>query len=155
MIQRFTAYRRAVPATHDSNQANPPDEPQFEGVIFSDGSVAIRWRTACRSTSVWGSLEDAMAIHGHPEYDTYIVWHDGGGWAPIAAAPKDGTQIRVTYQSKDDGQMDDPVEVHWGFPKAFPHGVWQGGTKEKPEDWVFSHPSHYQPLTGFELKMEA
>ena len=75
-LRTFTAYRKTdISATHDSNQLNPPDEPQFEGCVFSDGSVVLRWLTAKRSTSVWQSLDDAMAIHGHPEYGTVIVWH--------------------------------------------------------------------------------
>jgi hypothetical protein len=68
-------YRRAdISATHNDNQVNPPDTPQFEGVLFSDGKVAIRWLTKCRSTSVWDSFEDLMAIHGHPEYESELVW---------------------------------------------------------------------------------
>lgn len=77
-MKRFTAYRRNISQrqTHNTLQRNADDEPQFEGVIFSDGSVAIRWLTACRSTSVWASLKDCLSIHGHPEYGTEIVWHD-------------------------------------------------------------------------------
>ena len=73
----FTMYRRGdLSATHDANQANAADEPQFEGVVFSDGSVAVRWLTARRSTSVWASIEDMLAIHGHPEYESELVWTD-------------------------------------------------------------------------------
>lgn len=79
-MKTFTVYRPSPPETHDANQKNPPDQPQFEGVIFSDGRVALRWLTAARSVSVWDSFEDMSAIHGHPEYGTYFVWHD---------APKD------------------------------------------------------------------
>lgn len=76
-IRRFTMYRKGdLSQTHDKNQANAPDEPQFEGVVFSDGSVAIRWLTKMRSTSIWDNLETAMAIHGHPEYESELVWHD-------------------------------------------------------------------------------
>ena len=74
-MRTFTMYRRNPPDTHDHNQKNAPDEPQFEGVVFSDGTCAIRWRTAKCSTSVWDSLEDMLAIHGHPEYDSELVWH--------------------------------------------------------------------------------
>ncbi len=79
MIQRFTAYRRDIEArvTHTEKQRNSNNEPQFEGVIWSDGTVTLRWMTACRSTSVWQSMEDCLAVHGHPEYGTHIVWHDG------------------------------------------------------------------------------
>jgi hypothetical protein len=78
-MQRFTAYRRAISLrdTHNEYQKNPDDVPQFEGVIWTDGSVTLRWLTACRSTSVWASLADCLTIHGHPEYGTEIVWHDG------------------------------------------------------------------------------
>jgi hypothetical protein len=79
-MKRFTMYRRGdLSATHNANQANKPDEPQFEGVVFSDGRVAVRWLTAKRSVSVWDSLDDMLAIHGHPEYQSELVWHDRSG----------------------------------------------------------------------------
>ena len=75
MTRTFTMYRRNVPdTTHNAVQKNAPDEPQFEGVEFSDGSVAIRWLTAKRSTAVWASMDDMLAIHGHPEYGSELVW---------------------------------------------------------------------------------
>jgi hypothetical protein len=74
-VKTFTMYRRAVPQdTHNEDQRNAPDEPQFEGVVFSDGTVAVRWLTAKRSTSVWSSMDDMLAIHGHPEYGSVLVW---------------------------------------------------------------------------------
>lgn len=83
-MQRFTAYRRNISArdTHNELQKNADSEPQFEGVIWTDGTVTLRWLTACRSTSVWNSVEDMLNIHGHPEYGTEIIWHDGD--APAA-----------------------------------------------------------------------
>lgn len=75
-LRTFTMYRRNVPSeTHNENQRNAPDEPQFEGVVFSDGRVAIRWLTAKRSTSTWDSMDDMLAIHGHPEYGSELVWN--------------------------------------------------------------------------------
>jgi hypothetical protein len=76
-MNRFTAYRPAIPlGTHDNNQANAPDEPQYEGIVFTDGTCVIRWMTAVGSTSVWDSFSACMLIHGHPEYGTYIEFHD-------------------------------------------------------------------------------
>jgi hypothetical protein len=77
-MRRFTMYRRDIArhGVHDSSQMNPEDEPQFEGVEFSDGRVAIRWLTAKRSVAVWDSMDDMLAIHGHPEYGSELVWHD-------------------------------------------------------------------------------
>lgn len=69
-MRTFTAYRP---------QKNAPDAPQFEGCIFSDGRVAVRWRTAVRSFSIWDSLQDLMDIHGHAEYGTFIIWDNGYG----------------------------------------------------------------------------
>lgn len=79
MIQRFTAYRRNISqrTTHNHYQKNPDDMPQFQGVIWSDGTVTLRWLTTCSSHSIWNSIEDCLNIHGHPEYGTVIEWHDG------------------------------------------------------------------------------
>ena len=98
-IQRFTAFRRNISlrGTHTEAQRNPDDEPQFEGVIWSDGTVALRWLTACRSTSVWSSLQEMLAIHGHPEYGTVIVFHDGPVPEPwvTALANWEAAQLKV------------------------------------------------------------
>jgi hypothetical protein len=70
-------YRKNVPTdTHDENQRNAPDEPQFEGVVFNDGKVVVHWLTAVRSISVWDSMDDMLKIHGHPEYDSELRWMD-------------------------------------------------------------------------------
>lgn len=46
-----------------------------DGVVFPDGSVALRWRGDRRSTVLWSSIEDVEAIHGHGGR-TRIVWED-------------------------------------------------------------------------------
>lgn len=101
-IQRFTAYRRSISLvkTHNELQKNPDDKPQFEGVIWTDGTVTLRWLTAIPSTSVWKSVGDCLNIHGHPEYDTYIVWHDG-------EAPKEWTIKLDEYRKKLDDIVKD------------------------------------------------
>lgn len=83
-MQRFTVYRpnlsALVAAGHvqlTTDQRNADDQPQYEGVIWSDGSCTLRWRTAVASTSVFPSFADMIKIHGHPEYGTRIVFHDG------------------------------------------------------------------------------
>lgn len=78
-MRRFIMYRKGdLSKTHNEVQANPPDEPQFEGCIFNDGTCVVRWLTEKRSTSVWKCFEDMMDIHGHPEYDSELVWLDKG-----------------------------------------------------------------------------
>ena len=76
-MRRFKVYRPNPPEHYrEGGFANAPDEVQFEGVEFSDGTVAVRWMTERRSTSLWASLEDLMAVHGHPEYGTLVNWLD-------------------------------------------------------------------------------
>jgi hypothetical protein len=48
-----------------------------EGVVFSDGTVALRWLTETSSTAVYDSIEDARAVHGH-DGKTEIVWLEHG-----------------------------------------------------------------------------
>lgn len=93
-IKRFTAYRRnlAVRGTHSDMQRNADSEPQYEGVIFTDKTVALRWLTPLASTSVWPDLKSALGVHGHPEYGTDIVWHDCDPpeeWQAMIAAAKE------------------------------------------------------------------
>jgi len=75
-MNRFTAFREHTTEFHTDDHQNPPDEPQFEGVVFEDGSCVLRWLTPLKSTSVWDSFETAMGVHGHPEYGTKIIFHD-------------------------------------------------------------------------------
>ena len=77
-MKRFRVYRPSPPKEYyEQGTANAPDEVQFEGVVFSDGTVCLRWLTEYSSHSVWSSLEDMLAVHGHPEYGTEIEWIDG------------------------------------------------------------------------------
>lgn len=49
-----------------------------EGVQFSDGRVAVRWRPSKHgsgNTASWDSVEELIAIHGH-EGATVIRWVD-------------------------------------------------------------------------------
>lgn len=79
------------PRTFAGYRAAPPEEyrragitnagsgrPDYEGVIFSDGSVVVRWLTGYRSHSVWACWQDFYRVHGHPEYGTRIEFGDGG-----------------------------------------------------------------------------
>lgn len=36
-----------------------------EGVVFNDGTTAMRWLTEHRSTTVYESAREVLAIHGH------------------------------------------------------------------------------------------
>ena len=51
-MKTFTMYRQDVPKeTHPPGAVNAPDDPQFQGVLFDDGTVAIRWMTEFKSSA--------------------------------------------------------------------------------------------------------
>lgn len=72
----FVGYRpqAAELGKHSTSTLNPPEAAQYQGVIFADGTVAMRWLTERRSTSTWDSFDDMFEVHGHPEYGTQIRW---------------------------------------------------------------------------------
>lgn len=49
-----------------------------DGVVFDDGTVAMRWRTETRSTALYDSIEAVTKIHGH-DGKTVVSYHDDGG----------------------------------------------------------------------------
>lgn len=74
----FTGWRPVPPPEYQvKGITNSGESPDYEGVIFTDGTVVIRWRTAFQSHSVWSCWSDFYHVHGHPEYGTRIEWHDG------------------------------------------------------------------------------
>jgi hypothetical protein len=44
------------------------------GVQFPDGKVVTRWKGAIAQVSVWESIDDVRAIHGHGA--THVEWVD-------------------------------------------------------------------------------
>lgn len=44
-----------------------------EGCVFTDGSVALRWRGTNPATAVWPDLDSVLAVHGH-EGATEVHW---------------------------------------------------------------------------------
>lgn len=75
----FTGYRPMPPEEYVAKGiTNGGMTADYEGVIFSDGTVVIRWLTQFRSHSVWTRWEDFYQVHGHPEYGTKIIFGDGG-----------------------------------------------------------------------------
>lgn len=47
-----------------------------EGVVFSDGTCAMRWLTAHKSTAVYSSVDDVKTIHGHGGRTRVVVEGD-------------------------------------------------------------------------------
>ncbi len=46
-----------------------------EGVVFSDGKVAVEWFGAHASTNLYSSLDDVLFIHGH-QGRTKVIFDD-------------------------------------------------------------------------------
>jgi hypothetical protein len=83
-LWRFRGYRPAPPQEYVEKKITHGGEaPDYEGVIFSDGTVVCRWLTQYRSHSVWTSWNDFYHVHGHPEYGTRIEWLDVNEGIPI------------------------------------------------------------------------
>lgn len=81
-MKTFTVYRlnaRDVVNEIERDNYREGDLPQFEGVVFHDGRVAIRWFTGTKSTSFWDNIEDLKKVHiyAHPDYGTRIYWFEG------------------------------------------------------------------------------
>lgn len=81
-MKTFTAYRtkaKGVVNEIERSNYNEANMPQFEGIEFHDGRIAIRWFTETRSTSFWDTMEDLKKVHiyAHPDYGTRIEWSDG------------------------------------------------------------------------------
>ena len=45
------------------------------GVTFADGQVVLRWCSNHPATSMWNSMDDMLAVHGHGEA-TSVEWID-------------------------------------------------------------------------------
>lgn len=74
-MRLFYGYRPNPPEGYkESGLANEADQPQYQGVRFDDGTVALKWMTAVHSTSLFDSFGDFLKVHGHPEYGTRIEW---------------------------------------------------------------------------------
>lgn len=67
-----------------------------EGVEFTDGTVALRWRSETASTVLWDRLDDAEAVHGH-DGRTAVVFADEAADAVLLQARRTagGLQVRL------------------------------------------------------------
>jgi hypothetical protein len=111
----------------DVNVLNPPDAPQYQGVVFADGTVAMRWLTARRSHSVWSSFAEMFDVHGHPEYGTEIHWPNG--------APAEAREVieRAAQAYRERQEIADAPDLNVVGPQELP-----GTVASSPDGWVVS-----------------
>jgi hypothetical protein len=68
-----------------------------EGCVFTDGSVALRWRGNNPATAVWPDLESVLAVHGH----------------------QGATEVRWLEASPDDAWAESTADVRSDFDQLF------------------------------------
>lgn len=78
-MKLFEGYRPNPPEGYkEGGLANEAEQPQYQGVVWNDGTVTLRWMTAFHSTSNFDSFGDFYSVHGHPEYGTVVSFVDLG-----------------------------------------------------------------------------
>lgn len=50
-----------------------------QGVVFDDGTCAMRWLTEHNSTAVYASLADVQFIHGHGGFSRVVFPYEDDG----------------------------------------------------------------------------
>lgn len=81
-----------------------------EGCVFTDGSVALRWRGNNPATAVWPDVESVLAVHGHQgatevrwledaESEPADAWSERGeGWVePVATRGELGFELEHLF----------------------------------------------------------
>ncbi|MFK4090026.1 hypothetical protein ACI2LF_38295 [Kribbella sp. NPDC020789] len=76
-----------------------------EGVEWSDGSVALRWRGPWASTSSWDRIEAVLAVHA-ADGRTLLHW-----WPPPEPLEQVGTRRSGSRQQAR--RADQPTAVVW------------------------------------------
>ncbi|WP_420814429.1 hypothetical protein, partial [Jiangella ureilytica] len=79
------------------------------GVVFADGHVALRWASTHPATSLWSSIDDLVAVHGHGEA-TSIEWLDPATDPFAAPAASRGAGRRARRVSPDPAVPEPIVE---------------------------------------------
>jgi hypothetical protein len=74
-VKLFTGYRPDPrPEYIAAGLTNKGESADYQGVVFDDGTVVLRWLTDYRSHSVWRNYQDFYEVHGHPEYGTKVLF---------------------------------------------------------------------------------
>jgi hypothetical protein len=89
-----------------------------EGCVFTDGSVALRWRGTNPATAVWPDLESVLAVHGH-QGATEVRWLE----PRPAASPVD--ELDHLFDSHHSVRPPSPIADPAGLPSSHARG-WAG-----------------------------
>jgi hypothetical protein len=76
-----------------------------EGCVFTDGSVALRWRGNNPATAVWPDLDSILAVHGH-HGATEVRWLEPLDEPPAEPPADDSSELppatRSTHRPESD-----------------------------------------------------
>lgn len=116
--------RRFVFERIKDNNATSGEGTVVEGVQFTDGKVALRWRTPVSSLVIWDNIESALLIHGHGG-DTRIRWIDPP-WpeeTPAVAAPVKPPTLRDLARQLDQREQEEEPTLQMCTERD-PRGIW-------------------------------
>ncbi|WP_202869100.1 hypothetical protein [Kribbella antibiotica] len=81
-----------------------------EGVEWSDGSVALRWRGPWASTSSWDRIDALLAVHGA---DGRTVVHWSSETTPVEVAPAKPSSTPASMPAPKAASVEQPSAVVW------------------------------------------
>ncbi|HSI94249.1 MAG TPA: hypothetical protein VK925_12170 [Jiangellaceae bacterium] len=106
------------------------------GVAFADGQVVLRWCSSHPATSMWTSIEDMLAVHGHGEA-TSVEWIDAphGDLEEISPS-QSGRRARrraARERVRAPRQPDEPAETSVPARSATPDTSGLGVQRTEPD----------------------
>ena len=126
-----------------------------EGCVFTDGSVALRWRGNNPATAVWPDLASVLAVHGH-QGATEVHWLESEHFTPephISSASRLTPRPRPTAAAGSAGELRSSAEPAFaGESTPSGDGAFPGepGFSIPPEGW--SEPAADDAQPEFDLE---
>jgi hypothetical protein len=122
-----------------------------EGCVFTDGSVALRWRGNNPATAVWPDLESVLAVHGH-QGATEVQWLEAE--RRPEAEPHVSSATRLTPRPRPTAATTSAAgEASFSGEPAFSG---EPGFAMTPEGWVepegWSEPADEASQSEFDLE---
>lgn len=119
------------------------------GVAFADGQIVLRWCSTHPATSLWSSIDDLLAVHGHGEA-TSIEWIDAphGEMGDVPPPQRAGRRAKRRAEETEE----EPVGSNDAAPTPAPAAP-EADTSEHPAAAPAAEPPapappEPQPATG-------
>lgn len=111
------------------------------GVAFTDGQIVLRWCSTHPATSLWSSIDDLLAVHGHGEA-TSIEWIDAphGEVGDVPPPKRAGRRAKRRAEEADekpaesrDAVQAEPASPEPADPTAAPDTTPEAEPEAQPE----------------------